>query len=64
MRSTRKTRISQVWAEYNPHAVTLFGIHAVELIQTAAFHVGDWSGLHTALAVGMVASAVNVIKGK
>ena len=64
MRSTRKTWFSQAWTDYSPHAVTLFGIHAVELIQTAVFHVGDWGGLHTALAVGMVASAVQTLKGK
>ena len=64
MRSIRKSRPRGLWEKYNPHAVTIFGIHVIELGQTAIFHAADWGGLHTAMAVGLAATLAQTIKAK
>lgn len=57
-------KMKAVWAQFEPHSFTLFGIHVVELVQTAAVHAEQWGQLHTAMVVAMSAKVLKLLQEK
>lgn len=51
-----ETKIPHIQPATDKNVVTLGGIHGAELGQTLVQHPEAWSGLHTALAVGLIVS--------
>ena len=56
-----KRRIDDFRDRFNPDAVTLFGIHTAELVQTAVAHPEQWSNFHSAISIGMGVTVAKVL---
>jgi hypothetical protein len=55
------SKVRNYLRDLNSDAVTLFCIHSAELCQTALYHPDLWTGLHTALSIGLAVASVRVL---
>jgi len=59
---TKSSFMRAIMTKFDKAGFTIFGIHVVELGETAIMHADKWGSLHTAMAVGLTASVIGYFR--